>query len=502
MSAAKAKLEFGDYQTPKGLAATCCRLLRRLGLNPNGVLEPTCGVGNFLKAALQEFDSVVAAKGLEINREYVGSAQALLSDANIRASVSVEEANFFTTDWAAVVDTLPQPLLVVGNPPWVTNATLGCVGSENLPVKSNFQGNSGLDAVTGKSNFDISEYMLIRLSEALQGRDATLAMLCKAAVARKVMAYCWKRNLEMGDCHIFPIDALREFGASVQACLFVASFNGKVRDKSCIVHKDFAPESRVGHIGYREGLLLSDVEAYEQWRFLRGRSAYTWRSGVKHDCARVMEFHEENGRLVNGLGESVDIEDTFVYPLLKSSAIAGSVKTGKRWVLVTQRSVGDDTSVIALAAPKTWRYLLRHAQMLDQRVSTIYKGRPRFCLFGIGEYSYAPWKVVISGFYKKLDFMVVGPIAGRPVMLDDTSYFLGFDEEPEARLVAEVLNSAPAKRFLSSLIFWDAKRPITVDVLSQISIEQTAEYLGKGPLPLESKQLEAPQLDLFRDVAV
>jgi len=39
--------------------------------------------------------------------------------------------------------------------------------SENLPKKSNFQGLRGLDARTGKSNFDIAEWMLIRLIEAL-----------------------------------------------------------------------------------------------------------------------------------------------------------------------------------------------------------------------------------------------------------------------------------------------------------------------------------------------
>jgi hypothetical protein len=87
--------------------------------------------------------------------------------------------------------------------------------------------------------------------------------------------------------------------------------------------------------------------------------------------------------------------------------------------------------------------------------------------------------VAISGFYKKLEFIVVGPVMGRPVMLDDTSYFLGFEDEGEARLVGNLLNSRPAREFLSSLIFWNAKRPITADVLSQISIEKLAEYSGR-----------------------
>lgn len=505
MSAAKKKLEYGDYQTPADLADASCRMLARLSIKPKSILEPTCGMGSFLGAALDTFRDAVVAMGFDINGTYVGMARSLLGRINGVTDVSVERANFFDLDWASVIASLPQPLLVLGNPPWVTNSALGCVSSNNLPEKSNFQMQSGLDAVTGKSNFDISEYMLIRLSEALQGKDATLAMLCKTAVARKAMAYCWKRGLEMGDCHIFLIDAQRHFAAAVDASLFVASFSGRGRDQSCIVHNDFEPASQCRHLGYRDGLLISDIEGYVEWGFLRGETDYTWRSGVKHDCAGVMEFTEANGRLVNGFGESVSLEDEFLYPLLKSSAVAGSKKTGERRVLITQRSVGEDTSVIARVAPKTWRYLLDHAESLDKRASIIYKKRPRFCVFGIGEYSFAPWKVVTSGFYKRLDFRVIGPRAGRPVMLDDTAYFLGCKQESEAVLLADLLNSAPARGLLSALVFWDAKRPITVDVLSQVSVERLAAHLGKdGALKqfTQNKSLEKRQPNLFSDALV
>lgn len=479
MSAAKRKLEYGDYQTPATLAAKACRVLVKLGVKAGAVLEPTCGLGSFLLAGVDGLKGVRVARGFDINRSYVGEARNLLKKAHGGAAVHIEEGNFFEIDWREVVASLPEPLVVLGNPPWVTNAALGSVGSQNVPVKSNFQKRGGMDAVTGKSNFDISEYMLIRLSEALQGKDATLAMLCKTAVARKVMGYCWKRDLEMGDCHVFPIDAGREFGAAVDACLFVASFNGRGKDRSCIVHEDFDVASRRSHIGYRDGLLIADIELYEKWRFLRGGSCIVWRSGVKHDCARVMEFREVNGEMVNGLGEKAELEDTFLYPLLKSSAVAGSEKAGRRWVLVTQRGVGEDTSVIRNMAQKTWKYLLRHGEWLDKRASIIYRKRPRFSMFGVGEYSFAPWKVVISGFYKKLDFKVIGPVDGKPVMLDDTAYFLSCQSEGEARGLAEVLNSTAAREFLSSLIFWDAKRPVTVEVLSELNIERVAAYLGK-----------------------
>jgi hypothetical protein len=502
MTEAKLKLEYGDYQTPDELASHVCRVLGRFGIRPKSLVEPTCGVGGFLKAGVENFLDLEVVKGFEVNQQYIDAAKQSLGGVSTKADVSVNHADFFQADWSAIVKKLPEPILFLGNPPWVTNAALGMIGGSNLPTKSNFQGHAGLDAVTGKGNFDISEYMLIRLCEELQGKEATLAMLCKTAVARKVMAYCWRRDLQMGKCQIFPIDAMRNFGAAVEACLFVGSFNCRSKDRSCLIYNDLATSQvHTRHMGYKDGSIVSDVEKYERWSFLRGKSNYTWRSGVKHDCAKVMEFAEKDGRLVNGLGESVQIEETFLFTLLKSSAVAGSVKGGKRKVLVTQKNVGDETSPIAQVAPRTWDYLLAHADLLDKRASIIYRKRPRFCVFGVGEYSFAPWKVVISGFYRKLEFRVVGPDDGRPVMLDDTAYFLSCSSEPEARLFADLLNSDESRGLLSSLIFWDSKRPITVEVLSHISLEKLALHLGRqGELSAVSNQLDlscSAQAELF-----
>ena len=46
-----------------------------------------------------------------------------------------------------------EEILVIGNPPWVTNSKLSSLNSTNLPIKSNFKNHSGLDAMTGKGKF-------------------------------------------------------------------------------------------------------------------------------------------------------------------------------------------------------------------------------------------------------------------------------------------------------------------------------------------------------------
>ena len=171
-------------------------------------------------------------------------------------------------------------------------------------------------------------------------------------------------------------------------------------------------------------------------------------------------------------------------------------------MLVTQRAVGAETSVISIVAPKTWEYLKRHGEFLDRRASSIYRNRARFSVFGVGDYTFAPWKVCISGFYKKLQFATVGPYQERPVVLDDTSYFLSCLSEEEAKYIAALLNSDPAREFFSAFVFWDAKRPITIDMLRRLDLSAVARELGEedtweGFQFEKKKGQETRQLEFF-----
>jgi len=116
-------------------------------------------------------------------------------------------------------------------------------------------------------------------------------------------------------------------------------------------------------------------------------------------------------------GEVVELEPGWVYPLLKATGVHHGRSTGDRVVIVTQRSLSDDTTRLADDAPMLWRYLQNHAGALDGRKSSIYCGRPQFAMFGIGEYTFAPWKVAVSGLHAAANFQLVPPRwrpAGHP----------------------------------------------------------------------------------------
>lgn len=247
----------------------------------------------------------------------------------------------------------------------------------------------------------------------------------------------------------------------------------------CAVYPTLDSSSRTSAFALLDGRLVADLETAGEFGRLYGRSPLKWRSGVKHDCASVMEIRHKGGdEFENGLGEIVRLERTYLYPTLKSSELMKPGSAPSRYTLVTQRWTGEDTSRIRLEAPHTWDYLQSHAGRLDRRASTIYRNRPRFSIFGTGPYTFAPWKVAISGFYKRLDFQCVGPVHGRPVAFDDTCYFLPCRNEEDARLLAGLLNSDPARGFFRSFVFWDAKRPITAQILGCLDLRILAEEAG------------------------
>lgn len=473
----KQTAEFGDFQTPDELSLRVMKLLDSLQVKAATILEPSCGKGSFLAAAAEVYPSAHLI-GLEINSDYLQIAQNRLMS---RPSVTLIQGSFFDQDWEKIIAELDGPILVTGNPPWVTNAELGTIGSENLPIKSNFQKLNGLDALTGKSNFDISEWMLIQNIKWLSQHGGVLAVLCKTSVARKIIATALKQEISFSDARIYRINALESFGAAVDACLFYLKMNNQPAIQHCDIYESLESISLAKRFGFINGRLISNIDNYYHYHALHGiNKKYTWRSGVKHDCSKVMEFDFVDGAFINGYGEHIDIEDTYLYPLIKSSDISGMRhQSRKKFVLVTQKSVGSDTKFIEYHAPRTWSYLHRYSADLDRRGSVIYKDKPRFSIFGIGEYTFAPWKIAISGLYKNLNFQLYGSDNSKPIVFDDTVNFLSFQHQVAAQIVFEMLQSDEAQNYLEAMIFWDEKRPITVDILKRMDLEKLAQLLGR-----------------------
>ncbi|UXR65657.1 class I SAM-dependent methyltransferase [Bdellovibrio bacteriovorus] len=467
------KVELGDFQTPYEWAKDLTRLLLKKEKIPEIIVEPTCGVGAFVQAAAT---LCPAAKvfGYDINSEYVEIAKEKLAD---KSNVTILCEDFFSGEFNSQLSTEFNHILFLGNPPWVTNSKLGSLGSSNLPEKKNSESLRGIEAITGKSNFDISEWMICRMLDCIQSRSGTVAMICKSSVARKTLSYAVNKKLNFSSAKFFPLNAKQVFNVSVDCGFFVFNSYDETAYDVEVLDLDF---KHLGKYGSRNGRLVSDVFSYDQWSFLDGVNLEKWRSGIKHDCSSVFEFIKQDNVLLNGKGEAVEIEQDFLFPFLKSSDLAnGRTERGDRFVLVTQEYIGQETHSIEKKAPKTWAYLNQHKNLLDSRKSSIYRNKPDFSIFGVGSYSFTPWKIAISGLYKSLNFVKLGPQDGRPVMVDDTCYFLSCESEEKANLVFDLLKSDQAKLFLSSIIFWDSKRPVSVDILQRLKLDSIPNEIAE-----------------------
>jgi hypothetical protein len=78
-----------------------------------------------------------------------------------------------------------------------------------------------------------------------------------------------------------------------------------------------------------------------------------------------------------------------------------------------------------------------------------------------------------------LNFNVIGSYENKPIVLDDTCYFIPFETEEEARKVCDLLNSEIGREFFESYIFWDAKRPITVEILRRLNITKLEKFIER-----------------------
>lgn len=474
-------VELGDFQTPLILAKQVVSLIKMKGVNHKFIIEPTCGKGNFIQACIEEYSDYKKIVGWEINHNYIQFLEKTFFQYITTKKLDIKQQDFFLLDWNFIKHKIQESILFIGNPPWITNSKLGKLMSNNLPIKNNFQSYKGLDALTGKSNFDISEWMLIKILQFISGNESAMAFLVKTSVARKLFLYIYQHKLAISDVSIYEVDAWKYFQVNVSACLFFAKGNLlNFTVKECPIYQYFSDVKPKQIIGINNNNLVANIKVYESLKNIDSGCQLQWRSGIKHDCSKVMELTLTKGSFKNGFDELIDIENKYLFPMYKSSDIAkDSISPPTKYLLVTQKNINQDTFSIAHDAPKTWSYLQKYSYLLNNRKSSIYKSAPPFAIFGVGEYSFKSFKIVVSSLYKNIKFSKISCYGEKPVLLDDTCYFLSFDDEEKANFILELLNSYLVQNFIKSIIFTDNKRLVTVSLLQRINLRTIALYLGK-----------------------
>lgn len=200
-----------------------------------------------------------------------------------------------------------------------------------------------------------------------------------------------------------------------------------------------------------------------------GQNHYEVRHGVVNDLNNVFLIkiignknknviitNQQKGKKKIANTQAV-IEKDLIYPLLKPRHIKMWEIKGYDYIIIPHKKHGvNNESEIKIKYPKTYSYLLKFKNNLLERASKWFKGegKPFYTLFGIGEYTFKPYKVVWSSIGYLHAFAVADtiddPIIGKKSPIpDNTISYLSFNDITEAHYVCGILNSNLIKEVFS-----------------------------------------------------
>jgi len=535
------RLALGEYYTPRGLAELA---LAEEDLAERLVLDPGCGSGVFLVAALRQkrraldrlppneavsrlTDSVV---GIDLNPLSVKTATLSYCGAltDLLASPDVEEVTVpvYLTDALGLTreDDLRvggEPLAesvdtLVGNPPWVPWERLSDVlkqrWREQYVERLGLQPHEGVSARLGHSNDDISVPFAWACIHRYLGEGGTATFVLKRDIMRGPAGVVLRRlsvgerPLSLRAVHDFAaVDPFPDASASAALYRFVADSEPTFPIPATVWTPADGHEPAYGSLAaLRETLATRDTDLValdpddrtSAWidaaaeRAATGECAHDIRHGLKDDANAVFGLDRDQlDRLEPGL----------VYPYLKSRHVRKYGLTGHDLRLVPQRQAGvDNEARLRREYSRTYEYLHEHRKTLLERSSSWLDRGPFYSVFGLGPYTWADYRVAWCRLGFKPDFTVVttreDPDLGeKHVVPGDHYMFVATDSRETAHFLCALLNSAPYQRTLADLAS-GGKASLSKSLVSNL-------WLPDGPATDEGHRLAAASMRAHEVVA-
>ncbi len=519
------RLTLGEYHTPRGVADLA---VDALAADPAEAtyLDPGCGSGAFLAACVERVaaaapgDSAAVVDrvtdsvfGVDLSPVAVASARltyllALASrlDAAERVTVPV-----YHGDALGLVDAsgeggdgddeigngrnpaaaLPPVDCLVGNPPWITWARLPDRLQDRWRDRSeglDLFPHEGAAALLGHGNDDLSVPFVWVCADRYLADGGEVSVVLKRSITKGPAGRLF-RSLRVGDrplalSHVHDFGSLAPFGDQVAAGAAVftlradepASFPAPVtaweRDGET---PDYGSGDALRERLAREETALVPVDPDDSasaWirrdaeRAALGEAGQEIRHGIKDDAEDVFSVDRDL------LGR---IEPDLVYPYLKSRHVVRYGHFGHDLRLVPMREAHEDNEAhLRERYPETYRYLSERRAALEERSSSWLDQGPFYNVFGLGEYTWADYRVVWCRLGYKPHFAVVStaedPDLGEKQVLPGDHYmFVATDDEREAHFLCALLNSAPYQRSLRD-VAGDGKASLTKSTVSRLAL--------------------------------
>jgi hypothetical protein len=289
--------------------------------------------------------------------------------------------------------------------------------------------------------------------------------------------------------HIHDLNKLRPFGKQVGANVAVYTLVADTRSTFPIEASSWTRENTTpdfssmntmqnsAHVEQTNILPLDSDDSTSAWiredaeRGALGECDQDIRHGVKDDAQDVFSITRD---------QLADIEPDFVYPYLKSKHIVKYGLFGHELRLVPINKANEDNEeLLKNEFPQTYQYLSQNRDILENRSSSWLDNGTFYNIFGIGDYTWAEYKLVWCRLGFKPHFAVVSTVndedlGEKMVIPGDHFMFIGTNNKQEAHFLCALLNSSIYQKSLKDIAS-EGKASLSKSVVSKLEIPEWTE---------------------------
>lgn len=434
--------------------------------------------------------------------------------------------------WARIIKNAFAPLFqgrfdyVAGNPPWVNWESLPTdYRQETKPlwVHHNLFPHSGMDTILGKGKKDISMLLTYVAMDNYLQENGKLGFIITQSVLKTAGAGQGFRRFRLGSgagVNVLAVDDMVDLqpfeGASNRTAVIVMQRGRPVRyPVSYNVWRKTAGGQRLA-----EDLTLAEVttqcsvrqfvaqpvddadltspwltgkrQALQAVKKVLGASDYvgkvgvsTWLNGVywfeviaqRPDGLLVVSNLTESGKRSIESVQTV-LEPDLLYPLLRGSRIVRWEAVPDAYILMVQdpeKRRGIDENKLSIMYPKAFSYLKNFEAELRSRSGYVryFKDTdPFYSQFNVGDYTFAPYKVVWPNIGSQITAAVVSTSLKRPVVPQHIVTIVACAQESESHYICASVNSAIFNFAVQSYSQRGGKSFGTPQVLENVRVPQ------------------------------
>ncbi len=411
--------------------------------------------------------------------------------------------------WARIIKNAFAPLFyqhqfdyVVGNPPWVNWESLPEEYRQDTKLLWQHYGlfpHGGMDTILGKGKKDISMLLTYVAMDRYLKPRGKLGFVITQSVFKTSGAGQGFRRFVLGEnepVRVQFVDDLSELqpfeGASNRTSIIILQKGLPNRYpvqysywQKATAGKGIAPElawedvEKIVKVKQFVAEPVSSADPTSPWltgkeraikavKKVLGRSSYRAHEGVNSGGANGVYWVDVVAKRPDGLvvisnitegakreveNVTAAIEPDLLYPLLRGRDVQKWCAEPSAYIIMAQdpvkrRGIAEEEMIARY--PKTYGYLKRFEKVLRERRSRgvsdmIKKGAPFYTMFAVGDYTFAPYKVVWREQAASLTAAVVTSRESKYIIPDHKLMLVSFDNDIEAHYFCSVINSAIAR---------------------------------------------------------